>query len=331
MGVRKTEARIPEGHQPSDLGQTSASADGRCLLVSLTPNPLVAGRENRWVLFVTDAGLANATQSFEWSLIENGGTAVTQKTDFGETIYIPQSTGVLVTAVRLLGAADAEQATLTFSQDIVAPNAELEGLITAGQNDSGPTVSNPDIVRELINEHNAYYQAVALSTPEAGDDFQRFVFSSVYDGAQRRTPAERNKHLAELAESLNGDGSNFGSLAAQEVGVCGVRLQLLAMIQPQGAPAKLIDWTELPEAAAPRSLADQQLRERLQSLDESARIDLFNLARFPKTNIVHCGRILEALRDRYFPGTPFKDVLTGMSGTRAQRIVQHFREGPLTH
>jgi hypothetical protein len=309
----------------------SASADGRYLLISHTPNPLVTGRENRWVLFVTDAGLADSTQSFEWSFTENGGTPVTQKTDFGETAYAPQAAGVLVTAVRLLGAADAEQSTLNFSQDIVAPNAELEGLITAGQNDDGPTVSNPDVVRELINEHNAYYQAVALSTPEAGDDFQRFVFSAVYDGANRRTPAERSKQLAALSESLNGDGSNFGSLAAQEVGVCGVRLHLLAMIQPQGAAAKLIDWTELPEPTAARSLADQQLRQRLQSLDESARIDLFNLARFPKSNIVHSGRILEALRDRYFPGTAFKDVLTGMSGTRAQRIVQHFREGPLTH
>jgi hypothetical protein len=308
-----------------------ASADGHCVLVSFIPNPLVIGRENTWVLFVTDSGLANSTQSFEWSFTENSDTPVTRKTDFGESSYTPKSAGVLATAVRLLGAGDAEQAKLSFSQDVVVANAELEGLIHAGQNDSGPTVSNPDVVRELINEHNTYYQAVALSTAETGGDFQQFVFSAVYDGAHRRTSVERKKHLNELSESLNGDGADLGSLAAQEVGVCGVRLHLLAMVQPKGASVKLIEWTELPEPAASRSLADQQLRQRLQALDPNVRIDLYNLTRFPKSNIVHCGRILEALRDRYFPGTPFHDVLTGMSGTRAQRIVQHFREGPLKH
>jgi hypothetical protein len=51
--------------------------------------------------------------------------------------------------------------------------------------------------------------------------------------------------------------------------------------------------------------------------------------RFPKSNITLCGRLLEALRNRYFSGTNFNDVLTGMSGTRAHWITRHYLEGPL--
>jgi hypothetical protein len=72
------------------------------------------------------------------------------------------------------------------------------------------------------------------------------------------------------------------------------------------------------------------LCQAVAGLDENARIDLFNIARFPKSNITACGRIVESLRDRYFAGTNFSDVLTGMSGTRAQWIVRHYREGPLS-
>jgi hypothetical protein len=92
----------------------------------------------------------------------------------------------------------------------------------------------------------------------------------------------------------------------------------------------MLDFTELPEPADQRALAAEQLRQSLAALDEEKRLDLFNLARFPKSNIAQCARILEALRDRYFPGTNFNDVLTGMSGVRAQFIMGQFTDGPIT-
>jgi hypothetical protein len=96
-----------------------------------------------------------------------------------------------------------------------------------------------------------------------------------------------------------------------------------------GSPAPLLAWTELPEPSAQRAVAEEQLRQTLAALDEPQRIDLFNVTRFPKSNITQCGRIIEALRDRYFSGTNFNDILSGMSGTRAHWITRHFREGPL--
>ena len=324
MPVRKTESRIPANFQASDLGEASVAADGRCVLISFVTSPLVVGRENVYVVFVTDAGLAAAAQSFEWRFTENGALPDTQNTQQGEISYNPKTAGQLNLVVRILGAGGAEQASLSFAQEIVSPNVELETLISEARNQPGPVVSNPDVARELINDHNPYYHAVVLQTPETGDGFQRFVFGFVFDGALQRTTAARKQQLDELAASLNNQSADFGALVGKGVGVCGIRLALLAMILPG-----LLDFTELPEPFEQRALADEQLRLTLAALDEDKRIDLFNLARFPKSNIARCAGILEALRDHYFPGTNFNDVLTGLQGTRAQRIIRHYREGPL--
>jgi hypothetical protein len=331
MSVRKTESRIPANFKPDDLGQAVVAADGRCALVSFITSPLVINRENVYVVFVTDAALAGVTQSFEWSFTENEGVPDIQMTQYGEVSYRPKSIGKLNLVVRILGAGNAEQASLTLPQEIVPLNAELEALINDARNQPGPGVSNPDVARELINDHNPYYQGVVLQTPEGGDGFKQFVFSMVSDGTLQRTTLQRKQHLDQLAASLNSQGADFVTLTAEGAGVCSIRLALLAMTLPQvpGNPATLLNWTELPEPPDKRAFGDEQLRQNLAALNEDMQVDLFNLARFPKSNITQCGRILEALRDRYFNGTNFSDVLTGMSGTRAVWITRHFREGPL--
>lgn len=78
-----------------------------------------------------------------------------------------------------------------------------------------------------------------------------------------------------------------------------------------------------------RAVADEQLRQKLAALSEDERVDLVDIARFPKSNILACARILAALRDRYFSGAKFADVIEGMSGARAHWITTHFREGPI--
>ena len=327
MGVRKTESRIPANMQASDLGQAIMAGDNRCGLVSFISSPLVVNRDNTYVVFVTDAGLAASTQSYEWTFVEGGGANVTETTEIGEFTYRPQVGGSLGVSVRLLGAGNAEQASLHIPQDIVQQNEELEGLVKTAANDAGPTVPSPDVARELINDHNPYYQAVVLQNPESGDAFKSFVFSMVFDGSLQRTPARRRQALNQLAASLNSQGSDFGTLAAEGLGVCGIRLALLAMVW--GSPGPALAWTELPESSSERANSYERLRQDLAALDENIRIDLFNIVRFPKSNITQCGRIIEALRDRYFAGTNFSDVITGMSGTRAQWITRHFREGPI--
>jgi len=304
--------------------------DGRCALISFTTAPITVTRQNTYVLFVTDPGLAGSAHSYEWSFQENADPPLVDTRLHGETIYTPTHTGSLRVTVRILDAGAAEQARLTLDQEIVLLNAQLEALIRGAGTAPGPGVAHPDVARELVNEHSPYYQTATMRSPETGDGFQRFLFAMVFDGALRRTPAERRAHLDALELSLNSSRPDLFSLSARGAGLCGIRLALLAMTVQTGPgnPTMLLPWTLLPENhPSARDFADRQLRGRLAQLPEAARIDLFNLARFPKSNIAHCGRILETLRDRYFPDN-FDDILTGLSAARAHRLVRHYADGP---
>src|SRR5215471_11534114 len=91
MTVRKTETRLPIDLQASDLGEASVAADGRAALISFVTSPLVVGRENVYVVFVTDASLATNAEIFEWSVTEGAGAPQVQTTDHGEFAYTPTS------------------------------------------------------------------------------------------------------------------------------------------------------------------------------------------------------------------------------------------------
>jgi hypothetical protein len=329
--VRKTERRLPAGFQAADLGEAVSVPDGRCALISFSTAPIVVGRANTYVLMVTDAALASSAQSFEWTFSENGDIARVVTGAAADVVYAPAALGSLAVTVKILGAGGVELAVLSLEQLVVIPSAELEALIGDAQNKPGPGASNPEVLRELVNQHCRYYQDVTPRNPEPGDAFLRFVFSMAANGAGRQTPDERRKHIERLAGALEQNPEEFPVLAATGVGVANIRLALLAMVQPQagGSTTPFLPWQELPETNPQRAFADEQLRAKLVTLSEDARIDLLNIARFPKSNLAACARILEALRDRYFAGAKFEDVLTGMSGTRAHWIATHFSEGPI--
>ena len=288
--MRKTECRVPAGFQAADLGEAAVAADGRCVLISFATAPIVIGRENTYVAIVSDAALAAIAATFEWTFKENSDVMSVETTERAYALYQPTMLGTLSVGVRVLDMANAEQAALSLDQVITLPSAELETLIENAQNAPGPGASNPDVLRELVNEHCRYYQDAMLKTPETGDSFLNFLFSMASDGASRYTVAERREHIEQLATALDEQPEEFARLAATGVGVCNIRLALLAMTLPQAPPAAtpFLPWKELPEAAHQRAYADEQLRHSLASLSAAARVDLFNIARFPKSNIVAC-------------------------------------------
>jgi hypothetical protein len=328
MPVRKTETRIPTGLAASDLGDTVAATDGRCTLVSFLTSPLAAGQENTYVLFVTDAGLAASVASYDWLFAEDGSFPQDTATTVGVASYTPASIGTLTVIVRALDSGGTELATLTLVQDVGPLNPALETLIQAANDNPGPGANNPDVLREIVNAYFTYYQSLVLKVPESGDAFKRYVCSFLFDGTSKKTPDERGTFLDQLADALDSNEDAFPIIAAQGAGVCGIRLSLLAMTFPSASP--LLPWTELPQDTNQNAVADEQLRQTMAALSDEDKIDIFNLTRFPKTNILHCGNIIETLRDKYFPGASFDDVLTGMSGTRQHWITLHYSKGPLS-
>jgi hypothetical protein len=310
-----------------DLGEAVVATDGRCAVVSFLTSPLAAGHGNTYVVFVTDAGLAGTVKSFEWTFDEDGAFPLIQSTDVGETTYQTSNIGNLTLTVRLLDASDAELASISIIQEIGQLNPSLETQISAATEQPGAGAANLEVTREVINDYYTYYQGVKLKNPEPDDAFKRFVCSYLFNGTLKNTPDQRKDNFTTLSAALDSNADAFSIATATGVGVCDIRLALLAMVYPAGA--SLLPWTEIPEPTDQHALADEQLRQKLAALNDNDRIDLLNIARFPKTNITWCAGIIEALRDKYFAGTGFKDVATGMSGTRSHWIDKHYSKGPI--
>jgi hypothetical protein len=327
--VRKTESRLPAGLNAVDLGEAGSTPDGRCALISFVTSPIVTNRQNLYVLIVSDAGLAVAADTFEWTFAPTAAVPEVRTINFGEASYQPKETGPLTVTVRVLDAGHAEQATVSLTQIVVPPASGLENTIGDAAQQPGPGAGDPEALRELAYEHATYYSAATPTTPEPGDAFKQFLFGFLMDGLTRHSPFRRQQLMGQLADAVNGGDVDFSAASSEGLGVCGIRLPLLAMLPPVSGGAAMLNWTELPEPQNERGFAEEQLRAKLAAVSDSLRIDLFNLVRFPKTNVGQCGRILEALRDRYFSGASFQDVMQGMSGTRAHWITRHYLEGPL--
>lgn len=323
MAARKTESRIPDNLQPEDLGQATTS--NGVSLISFVTSPLVVDRSNHYVVMISNAAIASAAQSYEWSVSENGNPATSSVTNVGELTVDPQQTGTFQVTVNVRDGGNAVLATVVLNQHVVSTSEELEDLIADAHAQPGPAMADPDALRELINEHNLYYKDVTTQNPEPLAGFRKLVFNMAFEGVMKKSPSERMKHLDQLATAINSGDTDFATVSMQGAGLCSVRLLLLAMTVPN-----MIPWTLLPEDPSERTLAEQEIYQALSALDEAKKIDLFNLVRFPKSNVTSCGRVLENLRNRYFGTTNFDDVLTGMSGTRAQWIIAQYRQGPIT-
>lgn len=323
MGVRKTESRLPIGIQPSDLGQAVVSGD--VSLISFITAPLAVNRENFYVAFVTDSAIAASVQSFEWTFTLDNGSPDVTTTEIGQISFTPSAEGSLGVTLRLLNAASAEIAKLELSQEVGPLNAELETLIAGAANNPGAGMGNPDVLRELVNDHNPYYMNVPLQTPETSNAFSQYLFSTVVDSVLETKQEKRNYLLEQVAASINDGETDFVSAIAPGLGVAKVRMLLLAMLLP---PANL-PFNELPFENAENAAADEQLRQQIVAMSEEDKIDFFNRVRFPKSNIFFSGKLLEALRDKFFSGVNFDDVIQKMSGTMAEWITLNYNKGPL--
>jgi hypothetical protein len=64
-------------------------------MVSFITSPLAVGRENRYVVFVTDASLAANAESYEWTFTQGEDPPNTSTTSGGEIAFTPAGNGSL--------------------------------------------------------------------------------------------------------------------------------------------------------------------------------------------------------------------------------------------
>jgi hypothetical protein len=135
--------------------------------------------------------------------------------------------------------------------------------------------------------------------------------------------------MERLAAALDeGAGESFADQVQKGMGLCQVRPAVLGMYlsaTPSGSDW-LISRREFPHDPDARGTMQTELNTALAQLDEAKRIDLFNLLRFPKSNLKMAEQLLEALRTQYYTGQALPSILTDED--KAKTLISQFKEGP---
>lgn len=327
MSVRKTEQRIPAGFAVADLGQTVGSTDGKVALVSYNSTPIVHQRLQGYVVFVLDDTLAAQVDHYDWS-IQNAGTLDTSATEFGYLQYQPGLEGSVSVQVTLKGAADQALGTLEMDQEVVALNAELEALYEQ-TTEIAPLAGQPETSREVINDLRAYMDELAPRDADPSSSLNRLIFAIAYVEVMGLPAEQRNPMLEQIATAFDTDeSSSFAEEGSAGIGVCRIRPHVLGMYLPETPGGN--DWylskREYPKEADERLSINRELLEELTDLAQEKQIDLFNLLRFPKSNLKMAIQLLEGLKAQYFPTGNLESLINDKD--QIQSLLDQFKQGP---
>jgi hypothetical protein len=90
------------------------------------------------------------------------------------------------------------------------------------------------------------------------------------------------------------------------------------------------DWylskREYPTQKESRLTVHRRLLQELRDLAPEKQIDLFNLLRFPKSNLKMAIQLLEGLKAQYFPADSLEAVINDKN--KALALLDQFKEGP---
>lgn len=330
MGIRLTESRIPADFSPADLGESNQVADGTGLvkyaLVSYLTSPIARGSKVDYVVFVLREDLSQADDfRYQWTLTHLPSGDKEEKAN-DEAVYqysADRSGDVLVRVEVLRGSTSVTVLTLTQRVEELEPG--LEGLLKPTgmlkhlnvDSSVGSLGGNSRTSRELINDFRRYvFAATDPAPPLVGIDLPtRFVAAILYVGIHRMGYLGRRAELAAAAAELNGEWSLARAFAGMEnaLGIARIKPQTLAMVLERSPGETYTEWTDLPSDPDKRPTVHKTILANLNGLDDAqtVKVDLFNLLRFPKSNILMCARLLRRLvtRPRRWP-----------NATRAQLI-----------
>jgi hypothetical protein len=300
MTVRETEKRIPQGVTVADMGQ--ANANGDYVLVSYLTSPISIGSAIDYVVFATNGAPAD---EYCWRFLTLPNHLVEDHSEIGLMSYKPDRLGEMRMTVDVIVQAHTV-ATLALSHSIVERNQRLEILIDGKIFPSGRLMASggdPQTSREIVNDFVKYVAEVTISTSNKG--IHPLVLAAVVYKESLFRPksyniakpyalgwAVRNYELSLHAEELNDDAFvNIIDHTKNSLGVCQMKPQTAAMV------LGLSPWAELPKEISAREKVKRDIYSQYLALPKEKRIDIFNLLRFPKTNISLCARLLERLKN----------------------------------
>jgi hypothetical protein len=330
MAVRSTESKLPlalPGDPSSgdidvnNLGQ--AVRDGNYVLVSYLSSPLIQDSRNDWVVFVLKGA---AVDQYHWSVTnsDSGDEVRSSNTDAGIFSWTPDSTGEYEISVAIKsGGAVAK--TLKLHQTVLSinPGEGLDQLFPFEMQTSAAGfwplnfvlnlikravyAGEWDSTGEVLFELWGYILEAASSTGPQGIPAQllaALIYQQVLTHPKEFSitrpiyigPAVRSTELEWAAEDLNQPDSF--RLTTQIDDALGV-----GQIPPQTAAMLLgyTQWREKPEERKDRKAVDEQIHADFVALPADTKVELFNLLRFPKTNINLAAKLLTRLKSRKDP------------------------------
>lgn len=332
--VRKTEKRLPDGYCTADLGQSvskGVTPGGEYHLVSYLTSPVAKGSYNDYVVFVTKG--ATEPDHYLWSFrcVYTSKTYLSiQVTHNGLFQFrVPEDAERLEVKVELCDVMSNALVTLTMEQDVIKSFEVVDALMqptAPGVTDINKFVDagNPETTREIFDNFRIYIEEAAFKETDrlmqsgtAEGIPPAFLAAVVYKETIFRPyqftwsrpyiyESNRSKELELAAEEINGLlGSGLIPHRNNTLGVCQIYLPTLAMHLGH------ITFRELPPTgkdAVHKKIADDY-EANIKGSDTET--DLYNLLRFPKTNILMAAKILNSLKNRNkrWPDLKFKDIM----------------------
>lgn len=326
MAVRKSEQFLPAGYSAEDLGQSSGSTDEKIALISFNPSPVVHDRLQSYVVFVLDSSLAVQVDHFEWTMQTD--VEETFSSEIGFISFRPTSGDNLMVSVTLKGMADENLGQVQLEQSIVESNSELKELYEQ-TDEAAPLAGQPETSREVINDLRLYIDELAPRDADAESSLNRLLFSVTYVEVMGLPVEKRNAKLEKIADALdNDDASLFVEEGDAGIGVCRLRPHVLGMYIPEtpGDTNWYLPKKEYPAEKSRRLEIHQKLKKELQKLDPEKHINMFNLIRFPKSNLKMACEFLLGLQEDYFSGETTLSLIN--SEQQVKSLLDQYKQGP---
>ena len=313
---------------PAALGQaatqTGPAGDESYALVSFLTSPMPISSMNDYVVFVSTGEVVDR---YDWTFTYVGtDLSHTTSTAIGTTSFMPALIDLLQVTVELT-LAGGGTVTISMFQEVRPRFTGFEFFFDAAPVPAvvvdQPTVAalggDPRASEELANDLRTYVLAAAAGTGLP----PRLLAAFAYHGSMQAPKLDRvgplvwspgrDQKLEWVASELNGDRWNLATDIDDRLGVCQLLLAVAAMtVGPNGtAGDTYTPWRERAADGSDASTVDEAITTAFDQLALESRIDLFNLARFPRTNIELCAALLVRLRDRpnRWPGATADELI----------------------
>ena len=310
--VRKTE-RISEELIIDELG--SYSEDGNYILVSSLTSPIAVESQIDFVVLVKDD---TEIDTYNWYFQVIDTSEVDSQLNFenGYISYTPKHTGNFRVVVELISGGNVITVlsiyhkiicrnifveSLIEKEDVLDVQTEIVHLFDLEQNIdididswiwSTAFINNPEITREIVNDLQRYIQEASLKH----DIPVEMIGSIVYKGILSKDKEDQESDIITYSDLLNGEDFTNDVLTELSLGKCQLKPLFAAMIKYPDL------WDEIPEEKSEREDKIQEISDKfINNLSKQEKINLFNLLRFPKSNILLCAEFLSKLKNRTNP------------------------------